>query len=152
MLIYFLHIWDMNSSQFLIEDLADLSTKIGRIIECIGEYNIVLLKGDLGAGKTKLVSEICRHLQIEDEVSSPTFSIINEYVGQANKRIYHIDLYRLENTEEAINIGIEDYLFDGSTCYIEWPEIIEHLIDIPHLTIEIRHQPDDKRIIDIRET
>ena len=102
----------------------------------LNNHTIVTFKGDLGAGKTTLIKTLCQKLGVEDNISSPTFSIINEYKAK-NRAIYHIDLYRIETIEEAIDIGIEEYLYSGGLCLIEWPKIIESLLPEKYLHIEI---------------
>lgn len=100
------------------------------------ETNVYLLKGEMGAGKTTFVKELCKELKIEDTVNSPTFAIVNEYKGK-NNTIYHFDCYRLKNIQEAIEIGFEEYINSENLCLIEWPEIVENLITVPFTTIFI---------------
>ena len=111
---------------------------------------VVLLEGPMGSGKTTLISEICKYLQSDDAASSPTYAIINEYqyhqAGQV-KKIHHMDLYRLQSIEEAIDIGIEDYLVQDQYCFIEWPGIIEPLLPQTFRKIEIQLTTDFKRKI-----
>jgi len=90
--------------------------------------SIILLYGDMGAGKTTFTQYLLHALGSREEVSSPTYSIINEYLCPADK-IYHMDLYRLETIEEALDLGIEEYLQSGSLCIIEWPQLIVDLLD-----------------------
>lgn len=91
----------------------------------IASYKVIVFHGHLGAGKTTLIHAICEHIGVKDTVSSPTFSIINEYRFEKSgvtESIYHIDLYRLKNEEEAIRAGVEDCLYSGYRCLVEWPE------------------------------
>jgi tRNA threonylcarbamoyladenosine biosynthesis protein TsaE len=91
----------------------------------IGSGSILCFEGDLGAGKTTLIKELCKELGVQDLVSSPTFSLVNEYVATGplgNSTILHIDLYRLRDEQEAIDAGIEEQLFSGSICLVEWPQ------------------------------
>lgn len=109
----------------------------------------IALTGDLGAGKTAFVKAFCRRQNVEDNVSSPTFALVNEYVfldenGQ-EQRIHHLDLYRLKSLEEALGIGIEDYLDDDDFCFIEWPEIIAELLPQEMVFIKIETNPDESR-------
>ena len=118
------------------ESLNDIAVQLLDYLN--DEIRIVIFEGDLGAGKTSLIKEICSGLGCTDNVTSPTFSLINEY--RAGERIiYHIDLYRLESIEDAIQIGIEDYLYSGNWCFIEWPGLIKPMIELPyaHVNIEI---------------
>ena len=109
-------------------------------------HNVVLMCGEMGAGKTTLIKELLSLMSVIDNVSSPTFSIINEYSTDKGEIIYHMDLYRVEDISELDNIGFFEYLESGKTCLIEWGEIIENLIDSQYnkftLTIE-----GDSRII-----
>jgi tRNA threonylcarbamoyladenosine biosynthesis protein TsaE len=84
--------------------------------------------GEIGAGKTTLIQSIGEALGVTEAVTSPTFSLVNEYIGRGEQSIYHLDLYRLESEEEAINIGVEDYLYNDAYCFIEWPQLIENLL------------------------
>jgi tRNA threonylcarbamoyladenosine biosynthesis protein TsaE len=97
---------------------------------------IVLLNGELGAGKTAFVKAFCEVLDCEDEVSSPTFSIVNEYRNDTQS-VFHIDLYRLESIDEALEIGIEEYMDGYDYCFIEWPNLIRELIRIPVVIVNI---------------
>ena len=93
------------------------------------EKNIVLISGEMGAGKTTLIKEVLKGLNVVDNISSPTFSIINEYKTSNDDIIYHIDLYRIKNINEIEGIGLFEYLESGNSCFIEWGDIIEEIID-----------------------
>ena len=110
------------------------------------EYKIILLKGDLGAGKTTLLKAIVKQLGSNEEVSSPTFGIVNE-LNIANAKAFHLDLYRIENETELQEFGFEEYLHSGDYCFIEWPEIAMALITQPHHTITLKHINDSARNI-----
>ena len=99
---------------------------------------VVLLKGEMGAGKTTFSKAFCKALGVKETVSSPTFSIVNEYFSENGPSIYHFDLYRLDDQEEAEDIGILDYLYSGNTCIIEWPEIIDSLLPDQFLEIHLQ--------------
>jgi tRNA threonylcarbamoyladenosine biosynthesis protein TsaE len=90
--------------------------------------NIVLLNGEMGAGKTTMIKALCKALKCPDVVSSPTFSLINEYRTVDHKPLYHFDCYRIENEEEAYDFGAEEYLYSGHLCLIEWSENIQSLL------------------------
>ena len=109
----------------------------------------ITLTGDLGAGKTAFVKAFCRRLKVADNVSSPTFALVNEYVflgenGQ-EQTIHHLDLYRLRSLDEALGIGIEDYLYDEHYCFIEWPEIIADMLPDELVFVKIETLPDESR-------
>ena len=119
---------------------------IAESLVAVFEYKIILLKGDLGAGKTTLVKAIAKQLGSNEEVSSPTFGIVNE-ISVANASAFHLDLYRIENSEELQEFGFEEYLHSGGYCFIEWPEIAMTLITQPHHTITLKHVNDSTRNI-----
>lgn len=91
-------------------------------IENIGDNNIILFEGEMGAGKTTFIAEVCRCLGVSDDIGSPTFSLINEYEEANGKPIFHFDLYRIETPQEAFDIGITDYFESGNLCFVEWPD------------------------------
>ena len=120
-------------------ELADLPIIVNQLQAWgLMKYKVVTLTGDLGAGKTTLVKAIGKELGVEDHMSSPTFALVNTYQGK-NIDIYHIDLYRIEDIEEALQIGIEEYLYGDGICFIEWPEVIESLLPEQYLSIKIEN-------------
>ena len=120
------------------------------VIDKIKTIRIILLRGELGSGKTTLVKSVLKKMGVNDCVTSPTFSIVNEYDFSENI-IYHFDLYRIEKIEELDIIGFEDYIYSQNICFIEWPEIVLNNIDLQYLDIEIRNLGEDKREIIINE-
>lgn len=111
--------------KFQINQLKEVSVNVKKNINT----NIVLISGEMGVGKTTLIKEIFLSMNVTDNVSSPTFSIINEYRTNQNKVVYHMDLYRLKNISEIEDIGLFEYLESGNLCIIEWGDMIEKLID-----------------------
>ena len=109
--------------------------------------NIVLVSGEMGVGKTTLIKEIVLSMDVMDNVSSPTFSIINEYKTNQNKVVYHMDLYRIKNISEIEAIGLFEYLESGNLCIIEWGDMIEKLIDLKYDKFIITKQ-NELRIIE----
>ncbi|MBI1287620.1 MAG: tRNA (adenosine(37)-N6)-threonylcarbamoyltransferase complex ATPase subunit type 1 TsaE [Flavobacteriales bacterium] len=101
----------------------------------------------MGAGKTTLIKQFCQFLGIEDEVSSPTFSLVNEYESPIGP-VYHFDLYRIRSVEELFDIGYEDYFFSGYLCLVEWPEMASDIIPGNHISVKIRVE-NDQRIITV---
>ncbi|MDX1520881.1 MAG: tRNA (adenosine(37)-N6)-threonylcarbamoyltransferase complex ATPase subunit type 1 TsaE [Anaerolineae bacterium] len=119
-----------------------------RLAQFLEPGDVIALIGDLGSGKTRWVQGVCRGLGVDDSVPviSPTFTLINEYEGQLP--IYHIDLYRLTDTNEMLNLGLEDYLFGAGVTLIEWADRAETLLPDNHLTVELYHlEPTKRRIV-----
>ncbi|MCF8464215.1 MAG: tRNA (adenosine(37)-N6)-threonylcarbamoyltransferase complex ATPase subunit type 1 TsaE [Flavobacteriales bacterium] len=108
---------------------------------------IILFSGEMGAGKTTLIKQFCAYLGIQDEVSSPTFSLVNEYESAIGP-VYHFDLYRIRSEEELYDIGYEDYFFSGYLCLVEWPEMASGIIPTKHVMVNIRVQ-NEQRLITI---
>lgn len=109
--------------QFTIKNIEDWQEIVNKIVPEL-QHNILLLKGNLGAGKTTITQFLLKKLGSDDEVSSPTYSIVNEYNTPQGK-IFHFDLYRLKNIDEVYDIGMEEYLDNAFLCIIEWPEVYE---------------------------
>lgn len=104
-----------------------------------------LFYGKVGAGKTTLIKSLAKNLGITDEISSPTFSLVNEHITATGEKLYHFDLYRLRSIEEAFDIGIEDYLDSGAWIFIEWPDKIVSLLEDSYNKIEILHRDSNQR-------
>jgi len=107
--------------------------------------SVLLLQGDLGAGKTTLTKKLLSQRGISKEVSSPTFNIVNTYKTEEGFNVHHFDLYRIKHIEELDEIGFWEYLDSGDLCIIEWPEIIEDYLDIEHLKLQISHSGEQQR-------
>lgn len=118
-------------------ELTDIKTIAEEVLKNLSS-KVVLFYGDMGSGKTTLIKALVEALGSEDEVHSPTFSIVNEY-ALANGKIYHFDLYRVEDEEEAFNFGIEDYFETDAWIFIEWPQVIATEIPLPFHSIELKH-------------
>ena len=132
---------------FTIKSITELNPIVDKIIQLSKSHTVFCFYGNLGAGKTTLIKLICEHLKVIDSISSPTYPIINEYKTADNKIIYHIDLYRLKSVEEAMNIGIEDYLFSDNLCFIEWPDNFESILPDNHIKIKITKFDDYREIV-----
>jgi len=114
----------MNISVTSVEELPSLCEEI---FSCHPDKKVFLINGPMGAGKTTLIKELCLQLGVEERITSPTFSIVNEYKG-TDSLVYHFDFYRLEDITEANDMGAEEYFFSGEYCFIEWPEIVSNLL------------------------
>jgi len=112
-------------------------TLIAEEIISSAKHKTLLFNGDMGAGKTTLIKEICKVLGVEDTPTSPTFSLVNEYATIKNETVYHFDFYRIDNEEEAYDMGIEDYLYSNAWCLIEWPEKVKNLLPLESVSVNI---------------
>jgi len=123
---------DVNFTLTNIQDAAQI------FLQRIGNRKVIAFHGSMGAGKTTFIHAVCDSLKVKDVVSSPTFSIINEYITSDYMIIYHLDLYRIRDEEEAMNAGVEDCYYSGNLCFVEWPEKAVSLLpaDSVHCTIE----------------
>ena len=102
--------------------LNEIDQAAGEFLSLLGDRKTVAFHGDMGAGKTTFIHAVCKVMGVEDVTSSPTFSIINEYKKANGETILHMDLYRLRDEQEAVSAGVEDGLFSGNLCLVEWPE------------------------------
>lgn len=130
--------------------LNTLNNAIEKLLPYLEKYKIVLFNGSMGAGKTTLISALCKYLGSKDDISSPTFSIVNEYQSNIGK-IYHFDFYRIESLEEAFDIGVEEYLFSDDYCFIEWSEKITELLPNRYLIVNISSISETERQLEIIE-
>lgn len=134
--------------EITISKAEAFSAHIPAILEFAQGRKIWLLTGEIGAGKTTSIRQLCAYFRVEDEISSPSYSIVNEYNTSTGDTVFHIDLYRLEDLDEAFNIGIEEYLHSGAYCFIEWPQLISPLTEeLEVLRIHIEIQADLSRKI-----
>ncbi len=131
--------------QFKLQKIEDWQKAVEEILPKI-QHNILLLKGNLGAGKTTFTQFLLKNLGSSDEVSSPTYAIVNEY-HTPKGNVFHFDLYRMKNIGEVYDIGMEEYLDNAFLCIIEWPEIYEdELEDLPHHEITIENTGDFREV------
>jgi tRNA threonylcarbamoyladenosine biosynthesis protein TsaE len=119
-----------------INTLDELSSAARALLDFAGEEQIFIFEGEMGAGKTTFIKAFCAELGVTETVSSPTFSIVNEYEG-SNSVIYHFDFYRIKNLQEAYDIGYEEYFYSGNRCLIEWPERIAELLPDQYIKVSI---------------
>lgn len=135
--------------QIRIPGLDELDLAADKLLTLIGDRRVLAFSGEIGAGKTTFIQALCRRLGVTEAVTSPTFSLVNEYVlpAEAGEQdvIYHLDLYRLRQQQEALDIGIEEYLYSSNWCLIEWPELIEELLPEDSVRINLRIVDDSTR-------
>ena len=116
------------------------------VIEFAGNRRVFALTGEMGAGKTTFITALCRQLGVTDQVNSPTFTIVNEYMTSAGETVYHFDFYRIKSLSEVFDMGFEAYFYSGNYCFIEWPDKIPGLL--PDNTVMISmNVTNDKRLI-----
>ncbi len=127
-----------------IISLSDWDNAAAQLIDWAGERRKFAFYGEIGAGKTTFIQALCRRLGVADYVASPTFALVHEYAGDKG-RLFHLDLYRLRNIQEALDIGIEEYLDGPDYCFIEWPEIIEPLLPEDIVRVKIAADSNSRR-------
>ena len=138
----------MSSKEFHISSVEQLSEVSDYLLSMRSEADIIAFYGGMGAGKTTLIKNLCHQMGVTDEVNSPTFAIVNEYVTEEGESVYHFDFYRIKKIEEAYDIGFENYFDSGNLCLIEWPEMIEPLMPEKYIRVDIQHGvTDDERNI-----
>ena len=132
--------------------IAEMPLIAAELAVVISRFNVVTFSGNLGAGKTTLIKTLCQLWGVEDAVSSPTYSLVNQYKCKTENKggfIYHIDLYRVKDEEEAYDAGIEDNLYSGHLCLVEWPEKALGIIPESSLKVEITYISPDQRHIQV---
>ena len=130
-----------------IPSLAYLHDAAQEFLRAVGPApRVVAFYGEMGAGKTTFIKALCEALGVRDAINSPTFAIVNEYVGRdADHLIYHFDFYRIKKLEEVYDMGYEDYFYSGCLCLLEWPELIEEILPENAVKVTIEEQPDGTR-------
>lgn len=133
-----------------VNSLSDLDQAAISLLDFAGAEKIFVFEGDMGAGKTTFIKVLAKALGVKELVSSPTFSIVNEYEAEGNT-FYHFDFYRIKNLQEAYDIGYEEYFYSGNTCFIEWPEKVEELLPEHYIKVEIKMLSENERILSINK-
>jgi len=134
-------------SQHISTSPKDLANVVNALLKKYPGPGVFAFYGKMGAGKTTFIKELCRKLKVTDNVSSPTFAIINEYDTANESSVFHFDFYRIKKLAEAIDLGVDDYFYSGNYCLIEWPELIEEIIPENAIKILIEVDPEnDHRI------
>ena len=134
------------NNNYSLENLSEIASEI--IVST--KNKTLLFYGEMGVGKTTLIKEICKELGVLDNISSPTFSLVNEYQTQKNEKVFHFDFYRIDDENEALDMGIEEYFYNNDWCLIEWPENIKNLLPLDALEIHLTILDDGKRNIQLK--
>lgn len=129
-----------------LDEAADLAKQL---LAAAGERKVWCFEGSMGAGKTTLISALCKALGATDAISSPTYGLVHEYIGRGGQRICHFDFYRIHSQQEAFDMGAEDYFYSGDYCFIEWPERIPDLLPDQVFSLKIDIFEQSTRIIRI---
>lgn len=135
----------MNKNYSLI-DLPEIAKKIITSVKS----KTLLFYGEMGVGKTTLIKEICKQLNVNDTITSPTFSLVNEYHTTKLEKVFHFDFYRIKDENEVLDIGIEDYFYSKNWCLIEWPENIENLLPLDAIVLELKELDNGTRNIQLK--
>jgi tRNA threonylcarbamoyladenosine biosynthesis protein TsaE len=131
--------------EFSIDQINEIAQKV---IEANPE-KVILFHGEMGAGKTTFIKALCFYLGVDNPTSSPTFSLVNEYEAANNQLVYHFDVYRLKDQAEALDMGIDEYLYSGNWCFIEWAEKIPDLIPDNYSEITITQLDNGNRLLEL---
>jgi len=131
----------------IIRNTGDLQSAARDLIKYTGENKILAFYGAMGSGKTTLIKAVCEVLGAADIVTSPTFTLVNEYKTLSGQSLYHFDFYRIKKTEEVFDFGIEEYFASDSYCFMEWPELVEEILPSETVRIRIEVCKDEQRIL-----
>jgi tRNA threonylcarbamoyladenosine biosynthesis protein TsaE len=135
--------------KIIIKDKGHLHQAARKFLNLTRGKRIFAFYGSLGAGKTTVIKSICEALDVLETVTSPTFTLVNEYKTSRGESLYHIDFYRIRKTEEVFDFGIEEYLSSGSYCFIEWPEVVGAILPADTVRVKITVKDDEQRILEI---
>jgi len=133
----------------IIKGKRQLPAAASALLEYASGRKILAFYGSMGAGKTTIIKSVCKSLGAEDIVSSPTFTLVNEYRTHTGQMLYHIDFYRIRKKEEVFDFGLEEYFNSGSYCFLEWPELIEDILPAEILKIRITVNENGYRILEL---
>ena len=134
----------------LCDKLDEIYRTAEAVLDFAGEIKMITFSGSLGAGKTTLIKAICEKMNVVDAVSSPSFSILNEYKTASGDWVYHFDFYRIKSLSEVMDLGYEHYFYSDHYCLIEWPEMVEPLIDMDSVSVRMEVR-DEQRIIKMKK-
>ncbi|MCQ2200121.1 MAG: tRNA (adenosine(37)-N6)-threonylcarbamoyltransferase complex ATPase subunit type 1 TsaE [Paludibacteraceae bacterium] len=129
-------------------DISEIDSVAKEVITALGDYKLVRMIGEMGAGKTTLIKSICKQLGVEEEVNSPTFAIVNEYKGSVAD-VFHFDFYRVNTLQEAIDLGLDEYLYSDHYVFMEWPQLVDEYLPDEVATITIKEIENGLREVEV---
>ncbi|KAA5548192.1 tRNA (adenosine(37)-N6)-threonylcarbamoyltransferase complex ATPase subunit type 1 TsaE [Adhaeribacter rhizoryzae] len=141
----------MNEKVVEIPALAQLPVAAAAVWDFAKDENILLFEGEMAAGKTTLIKEICRQAGVEEPVSSPTYALVNEYASNRGEVFYHFDFYRINDPREALDMGATEYFYSGNKCLIEWPSLVQDLLPEHFVTVTIAKGAGEARTITLKK-
>ena len=131
--------------EIIIPSLSSINEAAQQFFAQMGDHKVIAFYGKMGAGKTTFIKALCQTLGVEDVITSPTFSLVNEYTDSEGNSIFHFDFYRIKKLDEVYDMGYEDYFYGGSLCLLEWPELIEDILPEEALKVTITEEVDGSR-------
>lgn len=134
--------------EIIVNDISELRSAAKKFLEYAGDTKIFAFYGEMGVGKTTFLKELCREMEVEDEITSPTFAIVNEYYSKKYGQIFHFDFYRIDDLREVYDMGFEEYLESGAYIFMEWSEKIDNIL--PEGIAKVTITQDDKQVRTIR--
>ena len=138
----------MKKVYFELESLDKIHEAARYFLNAVGDANIFAIDGDMGVGKTTFIKAVCEELGVKDVITSPTFSLVNEYTDGKGEPVYHFDFYRIKKIDEVYDMGYEDYFYGGNLCFLEWPELIEDLLPEDCTKVTITVEEDGSRSVE----
>lgn len=142
----------MLPTSIALSTLAELPAAAAQLLAALTEAAcpVVAFEGEMGAGKTTLIRAFCAALGVADDVTSPTFALVNEYRDGRDQPVYHFDFYRIDSENEAERIGASEYFDSGYLCLVEWPARVAGLLPLPYLEVRLTVQPDESRTVELK--
>jgi tRNA threonylcarbamoyladenosine biosynthesis protein TsaE len=134
--------------KIVIRNIRELPEAVRILLNHTGEKRLLAFYGSMGSGKTTIIKAVCKSLGAIDSVTSPTFTLVNEYKTADGNSLYHLDFFRIKKRDEVFDFGIEEYFSSGSFCFMEWPELIEDILPPETVKIKITVGPDEERILE----
>ena len=133
--------------EITIKSLDEIQQAADDFVAAMGDNTVFALYGPMGVGKTTFTKAVCERLGVKDNITSPTFAIVNEYRSTTDELIYHFDFYRIKKLEEVYDMGYEDYFYSSAICFIEWPELIEELLPLDAVKVTLSENSDGTRSV-----